>query len=56
VELRVDDPTLAGRRLTASFDGEPAGRVLEVIGLALGARLTRAADGAFAPTREGAAR
>jgi transmembrane sensor len=43
VELRAD-PTVAGRRLTASFDGEPAADVLRVIGLALGAELTLRGD------------
>jgi transmembrane sensor len=48
VDLRVDDPVLAERRLTATFEGEPAERVLEVIGLALGARLVRLDDDAVA--------
>jgi transmembrane sensor len=37
VTLRVDDPALAGRHLTASFQGEPLARVREVLALALGA-------------------
>jgi transmembrane sensor len=41
VELRVDDPALAGRRLTATFDGEPADRVLDVVATALGAEVER---------------
>jgi transmembrane sensor len=38
VELRADD-AVAGRRLTASFQGEPRERVLEVVALALGAEM-----------------
>lgn len=44
LELRVGDSALADRHLTASFDGEPAERVLDVIGLALGAELERRGD------------
>jgi transmembrane sensor len=44
VELRVDDATLAGRHVTASFDGEPADGVLRVLALALGARVERRGD------------
>jgi transmembrane sensor len=47
VELRVTDPTLAGRHLTANFRGEPLGEVLRVVGLALGARLDRRGDTVF---------
>jgi transmembrane sensor len=47
VELRVTDPALAGRHLTANFRGEPIGEVLRVVGLALGARLDRRADTVF---------
>jgi len=43
IELRVDDPTLAARRLTATFTGESAEEVVKVIALALGA--TAARDG-----------
>lgn len=39
VELHVPDTALAGRHLTMTFTGEPKGRVLEMIALALGARL-----------------
>lgn len=41
VELEVADSTLRARRLTASFEGEPVERVLQVIGLALGAEAER---------------
>ncbi|HEX6630306.1 MAG TPA: FecR domain-containing protein [Gemmatimonadaceae bacterium] len=44
LELRAGDSSLAGRHLTASFDGEPAERVLDVIGLALGASVERHGD------------
>lgn len=44
VELRVDDPALTGRHLTASFAGEPAPQVLRVIALALGAELQMRGD------------
>ena len=41
LELRVDDPALAARRLTATFTDEPADEVVKVIALALGATSTR---------------
>jgi transmembrane sensor len=41
IDLRVSDPTLAERHLTASFAGEPPERVLNVIGLALGGTVER---------------
>lgn len=44
VELRVADPALADRHLTATFRGEPLPEVLRVVGLALGARLERRGD------------
>jgi transmembrane sensor len=44
VELRVADPALAGRRLTASFAGEPREQVLRVVALALGAELELRGD------------
>lgn len=44
IELRVADAALAGRRLTATFEGEPATRVVEVVALALGATVTQAGD------------
>jgi transmembrane sensor len=39
VELRIDDATLASHHVTASFNGEPVQEVLNVLGLALGARI-----------------
>lgn len=44
IELRAGDATVAGRRLTASFEGEPPDRVLRVIGLALGADVALRGD------------
>lgn len=44
VELRPGDAAVAGRRLTASFDGEDAEQVLKVIALALGAEMTLRGD------------
>lgn len=38
IELRVDDPALASRHLTASFSGDPAKQVVQVIALAVGAQ------------------
>lgn len=43
IELRVDH-SLAGRHLTASFQGEPAERVVSVVALALGAQLEMRGD------------
>jgi transmembrane sensor len=44
VELRAGDAAVAGRRLTASFDGEDRDQVLQVIALALGAEMTMRGD------------
>lgn len=44
IELDVTDPALAGRHLTASFQGEPVDQVLNVIALALGAHVERHGD------------
>jgi transmembrane sensor len=41
VDLSVSDSSLARRRLTASFEGEPVERVLSVIGLTLGVDIQR---------------
>jgi len=43
IELR-SDPALDGRHLTASFEGDPAQRVVRVVALALGARLEMRGD------------
>ena len=47
VTLRVADPALAGRTLTASFQGDSPDEVLRVVALALGARLDRRGDTVF---------
>ena len=44
VQLVVADSALASRHLTASFDGDPLDRVLEVVSLALGATTQRSGD------------
>jgi transmembrane sensor len=44
VELQIADSALAGRHLTTSFAGEPVEQVLDVIALALGARIERRGD------------
>lgn len=41
VQLQFADSAMAARRITASFDGEPVDRALEVIALALGVRVER---------------
>jgi len=43
IELRVD-PSLMNRHITATFDGESADRVLEVLRLVLGAEIERRGD------------
>jgi transmembrane sensor len=45
------DSSLAGRHLTATFSGEPIQRVLDVIGLAFGARVERRGDTAVVRAR-----
>jgi transmembrane sensor len=44
VELRVPDSTLAARRITATFDGASADRVLNTIAQVLGAEVERHGD------------
>lgn len=44
LHLRAGDATVAARRLTASFQSEPPGDVLRVVGLALGAEVTMRGD------------
>jgi transmembrane sensor len=46
IEMRAD-PALSGRRLTASFTGDPADRALRVIALAVGAKLEMRGDTAI---------
>jgi transmembrane sensor len=47
IELRIADPSFTGRHITATFQGEATDKVLEVIGLVLGARIERQGDTAF---------
>lgn len=56
IELRVADPSLANRHLTASFAGESPDRVLEVIRLALGANIERRGDTAIVTEPKGSMR
>lgn len=54
IELRAEDAAVAGRRLTASFDGEPPARVVRVIALALGADVALRGDTAVLRAAPGA--
>ena len=47
IELRIVDKGLASRHVTATFDGDSARQVLNVIELALGARIELQGDTAF---------
>jgi transmembrane sensor len=51
VELRVTDSALLQRHFTGEFAGEPLDRVLDVLGLALGARIDQRGDTAFVSSR-----
>lgn len=53
IELRVTDPDIAGKRLTASFAGESSDRVFEVLRLALGAEILRRGDTAIVRSARG---
>lgn len=48
IRLRIDDASLAGRRLNATFAGESASDVLSIIGTAWGARIVLDGDSAVA--------
>lgn len=56
LELRVADTSLSKVHLTATFSGEPVSRVLDVIGLALGAEIERRGDTAVVRTSKGSTR
>ena len=56
IELKVSDPSLANRHLTATFAGESPGRVLDVIRLALGAEIERHGDTAIVRSAKGSMR
>lgn len=47
LELRIGDSALADRHVTASFQGDSVGRVLQVIALALGATVEQRGDTAI---------
>jgi transmembrane sensor len=44
IQLDVDDPSLANKHVTTTFDGEPPSRVVEVIALILGASVQQRGD------------
>lgn len=56
IELKVEDPSIANRRLTATFAGESVDRVLDVIRLALGADIDRNGDTATVRESKGSMR
>jgi transmembrane sensor len=56
IDLQLSDPSLASRHLTATFSGEPADRVLQVISLALGADIERHGDTAVVHSVKGRVR
>jgi len=47
VDVHVADTTLLGRHVTATFNGETVDKVLQIVGLALGARVARSGDSAI---------
>jgi transmembrane sensor len=51
VQLRIEDASIASHHVTASFNGEPVQEVLNVLGLALGARIELNGDTAHVRTR-----
>ena len=55
VTLRVD-PSLAGRHLTADFEGQTAEQAMRIVAAALGGELRRGGDGAAVVPRGGGAR
>ncbi len=56
IEIQATDPALAGRHLTATFNGESADRALEVIRLALGVDMKRHGDTAVVSASKGSVR
>lgn len=56
IELKVADPSLLNRHLTATFAGESSERVLDVIRLALGAEIERRGDTAIVHSAKGSMR
>lgn len=47
VDVHVADTSLLGRHVTATFNGETVDKVLQIVGLALGARVQRTGDSAL---------
>ena len=47
VDVHVADTSLLGRHVTATFNGETVDKVLQIVGLALGARVQRTGDSAM---------
>lgn len=47
IELRLSDPSLGNQHITATFEGESAQQVLDIVALALGAQVERRGDTAF---------
>lgn len=56
LDLRVSDPALASRHITATFKGESADRALDVLGLVLGAEIERRGDTAIVNPAKGRVR
>jgi transmembrane sensor len=44
IELQIADSSLASKHVTTTFEGEPAGRVVDVLALILGATAEQRAD------------
>jgi transmembrane sensor len=53
LDLRVEDASLEQRHLTATFEGESAGEVLEVIGLSIGANIEQQGNVAVVRAQSG---
>jgi len=56
IQLRVSDPSLLDKHITATFTGEPPERVLEVLRLVLGADIERRGDTAIVRPAPGSVR
>jgi transmembrane sensor len=53
VTVQIADSSLAGRHVTASFNGESVDQVLKIVGLTLGARIDRQGDSAMVYSSRG---
>ncbi len=53
VTVHIADSSLAGRHVTASFNGESVDQVLKIVGLTLGARIERQGDSAMVYSSRG---